>query len=283
MCIVTCAYSLLCDVLHKHVAVPGCGDQKLEFPTAGNVSASPEHAASQKLCLLLWMGKPHVFPVLSCHVMTDSLTSLSLGHMTYFDCIFLANLARYRVSFPEGDLGQNPWILRVSRSIWKEEENQRWARKRQAEKDERIWGREAFTFGMKLPSSWPKAEQFTLSGNMRDGPAPAPRSKHFKGACRVPYLCFYKLLSDLWVSGYIPVACSRVSFKCGGVSWRYLSPAEEGLLLEVVYPQQCICRSTGPVCCDTLSCANSSLKHLCIEGVHCNPASSAASCWGSRT
>lgn len=185
--------------------------------------------AASWLCLLfqgrlLWMGKqaPFFFPVLPCHIMTDSLTSLSLGHMTYFDCIFLTNLAMYLVSFPEGELGQNPWILRVSRSIWKEEENQRCARKRQAEKDERIWRREVFALGMKLPPGWPKAEQFTLFCNMQNGPAPNPRSKHFKGAWGAPYLYFYKLLGLLGVSGYIPIASIAASLKWGSALWRYL-------------------------------------------------------------
>lgn len=52
--------------------------------------------------------------------MSDSLTSLSLGHMTYFDWIFLSKLAMHLVSLPKGELGQNPWILRASCSVWKE-------------------------------------------------------------------------------------------------------------------------------------------------------------------
>lgn len=49
--------------------------------------------------------------MLPCHIVTDSLTSLSLGHMTRFDCVFLTDLAMYLVSFPQGELGQNPSIL----------------------------------------------------------------------------------------------------------------------------------------------------------------------------
>lgn len=55
--------------------------------------------------------------------MTDSLTSLSLGHMTYFDCTFLTSLAMYLISLPEGELGIIFGSLEFPRSIWKEEEN----------------------------------------------------------------------------------------------------------------------------------------------------------------
>lgn len=163
--------------------------------------------------------------------------------------------------------------------------------KSQAEKDERIWRQELFTLGMKLPPGWPKAEQFTLFCKMHNDLGSALRSKHFKGAWGGPYLYFYKVFGLLCCFRLYPHCLYGANLKWGSVLWRYLSYVEEVHLIEVVYPQQCICQTILPACCDPLSCAKPcfklSLAHapdcLCTKGVCCNPDFSVATRWYSRT
>lgn len=194
------------------------------FPSKVIVCTGP--VAASWLCLffqgrLLWMGKSHFFsPVLPCHTVTDWLTSLSLGHTTCFDCIFLTSLAVYLFSFPRGNWGRILQSLEFPHSLWKEEENQRWARKSHAEKDVGIWRRELYALGMKLPPGWPKAEQFTLFCKICNGLGWALRSKHFKGAWGGLYLYFYKVFGLLWVSGYIPIVNIGANLKWGSALWR---------------------------------------------------------------
>lgn len=200
------------------------------FPFPGKASVCAGPAAASQLYLLfqgrlLWLGKlpPHT---------PFSFSSTTSSHNDWFTHLLISGLygllwlhllhqlGYVSCFFPWGWTRHNLWILIVSPQHLERRGKQGWARKRQAEKDERIWRWEVFTPGMKVAPGWPKAEQFTLFCNMQNGPAPALRSKHFEGAWGAPYLYFYKLLGLLWVLGYIPIASIWPSLKWGSVLWR---------------------------------------------------------------
>lgn len=165
--------------------------------------------------------------MLPCHTVTDSLASLSLGHMTCFDCIFLANLAMYLVSSSRGELGQNLSILTVSPQHLEKRGKPGMSQKESGR--ERWKNLEAGTIRSwnEIPPGWPKAQQFTLFCKIHNGLGPALRSKHCKGARGGPYLYFYEVFGLLWVSGNIPIASIGANLKWCSVLWRHLSKVEE--------------------------------------------------------